>query len=526
MLAAITAVALAASSCMAPASGESWDDTLVIGIESEPDILDPQGGGGWVTYRISHQMFEGLVGQDLSTPSADAATTALKPLLAESWEISPDGTTYTFHLRQGVQFHDGTAFDAAAVEYNIRRMWDKTSPQYDTRAAGNTAFVWQYLESVAVVDDHTITLQLTAPFSPLLRLMAQGGSGSTGIISPTALQKYGADIQNHPVGTGPFQFEERVRGQRVSLVRNEDYWGEKAKLDRVVFRSIPDAAARVNSLRNSETDMIAVPTPDSIAKLKEDGFVVTDAAPPHVWYLTANMHEKPMQDVRVRRAISHAIDRDGMANGLLEETALPAYKNQAPANEAFLASNETEYTYDPEKAKELLAEAGYPDGFSTVLETSVDGSGQLVPVQMAEFIKQNLAQVGIDVEIQTYEWISYISHYNSGLQDGVGMAQMSWGMSTPYWLGIVTNNKLIAPNGPNVGYYDNPQLQSAIDAAVAAPDEATANALWAEVNQIAVEELPFIPIVNDKSPYVLSTRVEGFVLASEEWYDLTNVSLS
>ena len=522
----LAALVLTATSCMAPASGGSWNDTLVIGIESEPDILDPQGGGGWVTYRITHQMFEGLVGQDLSKPSAEAATTELKPLLAESWDVSEDGLSYTFHLRQGVQFHDGTAFDAAAVEYNIRRMWDESSPQYNARAAGNTSFVWQYLQSIAVIDEHTVQLTLASPFSPFLRLMAQGGSGSTGIISPTALEQYGDDIQNHPVGTGPFKFEERVRGQRVSLTRNDDYWGEKAELENVVFRSIPDAAARVNSLRNDETDIIAVPTPDSIAKLKEDGFVIDEATPPHVWYLSANMHEEPMQDVRVRQAISYAIDREGMADGLLEETALPAYKNQAPANAAFLASNETEYKYDPAKAKELLAEAGYPEGFTTVLETSVDGSGQLVPVQMAEFIKQNLAQVGIDVEIQTYEWISYISHYNSGLQDGVGMAQMSWGMSTPYWLGIVTNNKLIAPNGPNVGYYDNPEMQEVIDAAVAAPDEQTANALWAEVNQIAVEDLPFIPIVNDKSPYVLSPRVDGFVLASEEWYDLTNVSLS
>ncbi|MFV0533104.1 MAG: ABC transporter substrate-binding protein [Cumulibacter sp.] len=520
------AAVLGTSSCMVPASGEAWNDTLVIGIESEPDILDPQGAGGWVTYRINHQMFEGLVGQDLSQPSAEAASTELKPLLAESWDISADGLTYTFHLREGVKFHDGTPFNGQAVDFNIRRMWDKDAAQYDVRAAGNTTFLWQFLEDITVVDDYTVALTMSQPFSPFLRLMAQGGTGAAVMMSPDAVEKYGDQIQNHPVGTGPFKFEDRVRGERVTLVRNDDYWGEEAELEKVVFRPIPDAAARVNSLRNEETDMIAVPTPDSIAKLEDDGFVITEAAPPHIWYLTANMNEEPMQDVRVRQAISMAIDREGMADGLLESTALPAYRNQAPANSAYLASADTPYKYDPEQAKQLLAEAGYPDGFSTVLETSVDGSGQMVPVQMAEYIQQNLAAIGIDVEIQTYEWISYISHYNEGLQDGVGMAQMSWGMSTPYWLGIVTNVNLIAPNGPNVGYYDNPEMQDAIDAAILATDDETATQLWADVNAIAIEDLPFIPIVNDKSPYVLSPRVEGFVLASEEWYDLTNVSLS
>lgn len=404
-------------------------------------------------------------------------------------------------------------------------MWDETSPQYDARAAGQTVFVWQFLDDVEVLDDHTVRLSLTQPFSSFIRVMAQGGSGSTGMISPAALQKYGKDIADHPVGTGPFTFEERVRGQRVTLSRNEEYWGEKAGVDSVVFRPIPDAAARIASMRNGETDIIAVPSPDSVANLEQDGFQVVDSNPPHSWYLTPNMNEEPMQDPRVREAISLAIDREGLARDILRDTVTPAVSVQAPANPGYEA-HEDVFRHDPERAKELLAEAGYPDGFSTVFETSVDGSGQIMPVAMAEYIQQNLSQVGIDVHLETYEWISYLSRYNAGLAEGVGFAQMSWGMSTPFWLYIQTSSSLQSPNGPNVGSYSNPELDAVMEQAVTAADEEEANALWRRANEIASEDFARIPVVNDKAPYVLAPRVEGFELANEEWYDLTEVSLN
>ncbi|MFF1255171.1 ABC transporter substrate-binding protein [Pseudarthrobacter sp. NPDC058329] len=523
---ALVAVAgFALSACGSAGSSQSAENTLVIGIESEPDILDPQGANGWVTHRINHQIFEGLVGEDLSKPSAEAPVASLVPGLAESWDISPNGTTYTFKLREGVKFHDGTDFNAEAVEYNIRRMWDKASPQYNARAAGSTTYVWQHLSGVRVLDARTLELTLTQPFSPFLQLMTQGGSGSTGLISPAALQQYGDSIADHPVGTGPFKFEERVRGERVSLVRNDSYWGDDAKLERVVFKPIPDPSARVASIRSGETDIIAVPTPDSIAGLKAGGFDVVEATPPHIWYMAVNMKEEPMQSPLVRQAISYAIDRKGLATDILKDTALPAYHVQAPANPGYVPTTDISYPYDPAKAKELLDQAGYGDGFSTTLETSVDGSGQIMPVAMAEFIKQNLAQVGITVEIKTFEWISYVSHHFEGLQPGVGLGQLSWGMSTPYWLSIITDSSLIAPNGPNTGYYQNPGLEDVISKAIAATDETTANSFWAEADRIATTDLPVIPVVNDKSPYVLSDRVKNFVLPSEEWYDLTKVEL-
>jgi peptide/nickel transport system substrate-binding protein len=531
LLAAVVALALLAA-CGGPTASSSAagpprsGGTLAIGIESEVDVLDPQRAGGWVSWRVNRQMFEPLVDEDLSKPSAQAAVPALRPGLATSWELSPDGTVYTFHIRPNVKFHDGTPLDAAAVEFNIRRMWDKSFQYYDAKAAGLTNFVWQPLKSIATPDPMTLRLTMKQPFEPFLRLLAQGGNGSTGIMSPASIKQYGNDnVGEHPVGTGPFKFVDRVRGQRITLARNDDYWGTKPYLDKVVFRPLPDPSSRVAALRANEVDMIAVPPPDSVASLQQSGFQVSEGAPPHVWYLSFNFNDPIMKNKLVRQAINLAIDRQGMATNLLKDTVKPAYDVQAPANAAYVANTEA-YGYNPDKAKQLLAQAGYPNGFSTVMMTSVDGSGQIIPVPMAEYIQQNLAKVGIQIQLQTTEWISYLSKWAQGTPPGVGWAQQSWGMTTPYWLYIATSSSLRAPNGPNVGDYSNPQLDQVMQQAITATTEAAAVEKWKEANRIVTDDAAIAPIVNDKAPYILSSKVHGFVSPSEEWYDLNTVWLS
>jgi peptide/nickel transport system substrate-binding protein len=531
-LAAVIVVGLLAA-CGGPAGSVSGGagsprsgGTLAIGIESETDILDPQRAGGWVSWRVNRQMFEPLVDEDLSKPSAQAAVPPLRPGLATSWEVSPDGTSYTFHIRPNVKFHDGTPLDAAAVEFNIRRVWDKTFQYYDAKSAGQTTFVWQELKSIALPDPMTVQLTMKQAFEPFLRLLGQGGSGSTGIMSPESIKKYGNDnVGEHPTGTGPFKFVDRVRGQRITLARNSDYWGTKPYLDKVVFRPLPDPAARVAALRANEVDMIAVPPPDSVGTLKQSGFQLSEGAPPHVWYLAFNMSDPIMKNKLVRQAINLAIDRQGMATNLLKDTVKPAYDVQAPANAAYV-ENTAAYGYNPEKAKQLLAQAGYPNGFSTQMMTSVDGSGQIIPVPMAEYIQQNLAKVGIQIQLQTSEWISYLTKWAQGTPPGVGWAQQSWGMTTPYWLYIATSATLKAPKGPNVGGYDNPELDNVMKQAISSTSESQAVELWKQANRIVTDDAAIAPIVNDKAPYILSAKVQGFVSPSEEWYDLNTVWLS
>ncbi len=499
-------------------------NTFVIAIESEADILDPQVAGGWVTWRINRQIFEPLVDEDLTIPSKEATVPPLKPALAESWDISPDGLEYTFHIRQGVQFHDGTPLNAEAVEYNIRRMWDKNSPQYSVKAAGQTSFVWKFVDTVETVDDYTLKIRLKQPFSEFLRMLTQGGNGSTAIISPTALKTYGEDIADHPVGTGPFKFKERIRGERIDLVRNDDYWGTVPSIDGVVFRPLPDPSARTAALRSGDVDMIAVPNPDSIDNLVNEGYQLSEGIPPHSWYLSFNMKDRYTSIPAVRKAINLAIDREGMARDLLRGSVNPAWGVQALSAGGYVERRDA-YERDLDRARQLLASVGLEKGFETTLITSTDGSGQIMPAQMAEFIQQDLAEIGINVNIQTQEWISYLGVWARGMQDGVGMAQMSWGMTSPYWLYIVTSSELQAPNGPNVGYYANPVLDQAMHNAITALDPDEADRWWREANNIVSDDAALIPIVNDKAPYILAPYVSGFVSASEEWYDLTEVRL-
>lgn len=499
-------------------------NVFVIAIESEADILDPQVAGGWVSWRINRQIFEPLVDQDLTIPSGQATIPPLRPGLAESWEVSDDGLDYTFHIRKNVRFHDGTPLDAQAVEYNIRRMWDKESPMYSARAAGQTAFVWKFVDSVRTVDDHTLNVRLKQPFSEFLRMLTQGGNGSTAIMSPTALKTYGDDIADHPVGTGPFKFAERIRGERIDLVRNDDYWGKVPNIDGVVFRPLPDPSARTAALRSGDVDMIAVPNPDSIDNLVAEGYQLSDGIPPHTWYLSFNMKDRYTSVREVREAINLAVDREGMAQDLLRGSVTPAYGVQAISAGGYVERRDV-YERNLDKARQLLASVGLENGFQTTLITSTDGSGQIMPAQMAEFIQQNLAEIGIDVNIQTQEWISYLGVWARGMQDGVGMAQMSWGMTSPYWLYIVTSSELQAPNGPNVGYYDNPALDEAMNNAITALDPEEAEKWWREANNIVSDDAALVPIVNDKAPYMLAPYVTGFVSASEEWYDLTEVRL-
>lgn len=226
-----------------------------------------------------------------------------------------------------------------------------------------------------------------------------------------------------------------------------------------------------------------------------------------------------MKDKRVRQAIAMAINKEGMAKELLKNTVNPAYSAQSPANEAY-DTNFVDYKYNPAKAKELLKEAGLENGFTTTFQTSVDGSGQLIPVPMAEWIQQDLAKIGIKVKLETFEWISYLGKW-ADMGSEVGFNQMSWGMSTPYFL----YNIAFTGSGSNAGKYSNAKFDEAVDKAMTETDAQKSTQDWKEANQILAEDAAIIPVVSDTAPYAMADYVKGFVVPNEEWYDLTNVSI-
>ncbi len=518
--------------------------TIVYAMEAEPDILDPQSCGGWHTSRLVLQMYDQLVEHDLTVPWNKGAPPKLVGSLASDWEISPDGLEYTFNLRKGVKFHDGTLFDAEAVKFNLERIWDESKPHFYPRAKAYRAADVYFLTAVEVIDTHKVKLILKEPFNSLLLRFANLGPGMVSMISPTALKKYGnEDIALHPTGTGPFRFVERVHGDRVVMERNPEYWGGNPKvgpfLDKIVVKPVPDAAARVAGLRSGDFDMIIVPVPDSKEQLKKEGFVWDQGTVHHNWYWAYNMRDPLFQNKKVRQAMNYGINRPALCKDLLHDTAFPMENGIVPPGMLSYDPNYKGYPYDPVKAKQLLKEAGYPDGFTTTFVVSTDGSGQLIPVPIAERVQSDMRAIGVNMKIEATEWVSYFTKWISGGFNDKGAAQMSFGAPDPFWLEQTIGCTFFVGEvgGLNTGYYCNPEVDAVMKAARHAPPpkpgdpyepwglSTEAIKLWRKADRMATEDAPLMLVLSDLNPFVYNKRVHGKVQTALEWFTFRTIWL-
>ena len=362
------------------------------------------------------------------------------------------------------------------------------------------------------------------------------------MISPTAIKKYGNEgMALNPVGTGPFRFVERVHGDRVVMERNPDYWGGNPRvgpfLDRIVVKPVSDAASRIAGLRSGEFDMIIVPIPDSREQLEGEGFVWDQGTVHHNWYWAYNMKDPLYQDKRVRQALNYAIDRAALCRDVLKNTAFPMENGIVPPGMLSYDPGFKAYEHNPEKAKALLAEAGHPNGFSTTFVTSTDGSGQLLPVPIAERVQSDLRKVGVDMRIEASEWVSYFTKWISGGFESVGAAQMSFGAPDPFWLEqtIGCTFHVGAVGGLNTGYYCNEQVDEVMKAARQAPPPAVGDpyapwglsteaiGLWSKANQMATEDAPLMLVLSDFNPFVYAPRVKGKVQTALEWFTFRTI---
>lgn len=519
-LALILAVAVGAGCAGEPTptptptpTGPRHGGTLIFGMEAEVGYLDPAIDNSTATHRITMRMFEGLIGRDLTTPN-EGRPHPIVPVLAKSWDISEDGLVWTFYLREGVKFHDGTPFNAEAVEFNVRRIWDEDSSYFFERAASLKDSSYGNLEDIQVVDDLTVKF-IFNEFSAFTKTTwaEPSGIGLPLFVSPAAVKKWGnEDLLNHPVGTGPFRFVERVPGEKCVLERNPDYWDQPYPyLDRLIFVPMSEAATRVNALLIGEVNMISVVPPDRAQSIRDAGFEIAIDIMPHIWYFIPNLLEKPMQDVRVRQALNYAMDREGMAQELLGGTVRPAISIVPPTAAGFDPTWEESYPYNPTKAKELLAAAGYPDGFEMVMQTSTAGSGQLLPVEMGQWIQRDLAAVGIDAKLETFEWNTYVGMWVQGMPPGVGMMQISWGINALYWLTV----PLASNTWGNAGYIEDPEIDALLEKLEKTMDEDEQVAIVREIHQLERERAYLLPIINDLGPYAMTPNVKGFIRAAD-----------
>ncbi|MGK5531499.1 ABC transporter substrate-binding protein [Streptomyces sp. URMC 129] len=505
----------AADSGGADAGSSGGGGTLVIGATGTlPNTDTVIGGAGFEGKRlVSFQLYEGLTRYDLSVTDGPAEITGA---LATDWEVADDDTTWTFTLREGVTFHDGTAFDADAVIFNLDRYLNEDSPHY-TDALGAAAA--EYAGGIAdyrKLDDGRVEIVTEEPNGHFPEDLAH-----VLIASPTAIEETGTeDFAEHPVGTGPFAFVSQDPGQRVELVANADYWRGAPRLDRLVVRAIPDAAARTAALRSGDVNWIEYPHPDDIESLAAEGATIVTNAYDHLWYWILDTSREPWQDPRVRRAANYAIDREAIAEQLLRGTADPAHQAAPRATFAYDEANDV-YGYDPDRARRLLAEAGYEDGFSTSVTVPTGGSGNLLPVPITEAIQRDLAAVGIEVEIRTTDWSTLIGAEAEG---EVALGSDAIAQSTTLFQSEALLPLFIGSDSPFwTGHYANERVDELLASAAASTDPDRRRADYREALALVTEDAPWLFVVNDRNPRALSPEVEGLVQPQSWFIDLTTV---
>jgi peptide/nickel transport system substrate-binding protein len=488
---------------------------LIVGQIAEPKSLDPHAVTAVNDFRILMNVYDGLV-------RYKDGTLEVEPALAESWTISDDGTVYTFDLRDGVSFHDGSPLTAEAVKFNFDRMLDENHPFYDT-GPFPLSFFFSAIDSVTAEDADTVTFTLKEPYAPFLSNLAY----PTGlIVSPEAVKQHGKDFGRNPSGTGPFRFAEWESNAKVVVVRNEDYWGGAPALEAVVFRPITDANTRVAEMLAGGIDLMVEVPPDSVATFTDDAsYQVHEQAGPHVWFLILNAKEGPLADKKMRQAVNYAIDKKALVENVLQGTAEVAAGPTPPAF-AWAYNEELDpYPYDPAKAKSLIEEAGHAGAELTFYVTE-GGSGMLDPVPMGAAIQADLAEVGLNVEIETYEWNTFLGKVNPGLEGKADMAEMAWMTNDPDTLPYLALRSDAFPDkgGFNSGYYSNPEVDKLLEAARRSTDQEERAELYKQMQAIVHDDAPWAFIANWKQNAVASSAVDAFSLQPSFFLILKDVT--
>ncbi|WAC67394.1 ABC transporter substrate-binding protein [Agrococcus sp. SL85] len=541
-VAAASAATLALTGCIQSQRGDGdesaapsdVDSTFVFASSSDPAGLDPAFASDGETFRISRQIFEGLVGVEPGT--ADPA-----PLLATEWTSNDEGTSYTFTLQEGVQFHDGTAFDAEAVCANFDRWYNWTgltateslSYYYGSLFGGFAGDDGALYESCSADDAGTATIDLTRPFSGFIAALSLPAFAMQ---SPTALEEYGADDvggseeapeyseygEAHPTGTGPFVFESWSPGSEVVLTANADYWGEQGQVQEIVFRVIDEPTARRQALEAGDIDGYDLVAPADTAALEEAGFNVMQRDPFTILYLGMNQTVPELQDPLVREAIAHAIDREALVTQVLPEGTEVASQFIPPVVNGYNDSV-TDYAYDPERARELLAEAGYEDGLELQFNYPVNVSRPYMPnpEQIFTALSSQLEEVGITVTPVADEWTDYLDRMRG--TDDHGIHLLGWTgdyNDTDNFVGVFFNGY------SNEWGFENEELFSALTEARQIPDPEEAATAYEAINEQIAEFIPGVPLAHPAPSLAFDPRVTSYPASpvNDETFNMIELS--
>lgn len=520
---ALVVAALLLTGCATPAAVGRDRDTLVIGAEGEIPVLDPHRLSGTVGLRVVDALFDPLIREDLGTRTDGAP--ALRPALATSWQVSPDALTYALALREDVTFTDGTPFDAAAVKTNFDRILDKKSPVYDATAAGNMKFLSRWIERVDVTGKHAVTLRLTKPYAGLLRLLTDRRMS---LVSPAALRAHDPDdIGLHPVGTGPYRQRSADHGKRITLQRNDSYWGGAPRTKSIVVESVSDPTTLAIAAQTGEVDAILSAGAQQVRQLAGQGtMTVQYPEPANQYFLRLNTRTAPTDNALVRRALNHAVDREAIATLTAGQVA-PSHGPLPRGNEAYRQDRAADgrYAHDPALAKRLIAKSGVPTPVRLRLLAPDSGPGFSQATEIMSLIQQDLKAVGVKLDVQYMEFASLVAEEGAGYKKGVHGSFNGWttGADSADFLERMFGGTLHPPNGVNRGWYRNPAVDALLDEARAEPREETRTDLYRRAADAIASDAPWVFLYQDRLPRLLSRKVEGVVAAPSVYIDYTTI---
>jgi peptide/nickel transport system substrate-binding protein len=465
-----------------------------------PEVLDIQVDQWSAGQRILGNIHDRLVAID--------ADSHVVPELAKDWDISEDGLTYTFYLEQGATFHDGTPVNPEAVKFTFDRILKpETGSMYSSE--------YTMIDSVDVIDDSTVEFTLKHPYAPFLRQMAMT---TAGILSPTAVEKWGEDYSSHPVGAGPFKLEEWVPGERLVLVRNEDYWRESPKLERINFSFISEEQARVSALLAGDTDFDTVIPPSLISMVEADPDMVIERGPSaFLEWVDFNVEKPIVDDVLVRKAISCAIDVDAIIEGIFMGAATRSTQCVAPSVYGYDDTIQP-IPYEPDMARDLLAQAGWQD---TDGDGVVDKDGQKFTVefrimnepgivQEAQAIQGYMADVGMEANIVVEEYGAYWADVLAGnTQMFINGYDTPLGDADPVLSTLFSTEQVGLGNASR---YSNPEMDRLIEEQRAEADPELRLALLKQAINLVVDDAIQVPVLVRENVMGHHRKVKGFVL--------------
>jgi len=477
-------------------SGKSDPNTLVMVIENSPTNLDPRVGLDAQSERIDELLFDDLCTRD------DHLN--VRPGLADRWD-TPDPLTYVFHLHQGVTFHDGRPLTSRDVKWTFDSLL-----QGKIRSTKATAY--RPVDHVDAPDDATVVFHLKEPFATLLWNISDGAMG----IVPYGS---GEELSRHPIGSGPFRFVSAEPDKEVVIERNDGYWGERAKLQRVRFAVTPDVNTRALELRKGSADVAVTSlTGDMVLALEHESDLEVLHAPGTVLnYLAFNTRDPVLKDVRVRQAMAYAIDRATIIHYLLRDFARPAYSLLPPESWAY-NGDVPRYDHNPDRARQILDQAGYSavNGvrFHLTMKTSTDETPRLI----AAVLQQQLRDVGIALDIRTFEFATFLSDI---LRGSYQLHTLRWvgGNEDPDIFEYVFHSAKFSPKGGNRTFYSNPRMDALIDQARSEPEQNARKQIYAEVQRILAQDLPYIDLWYYENVMVHNRRVKNLTLNPPGNYD-------